>query len=306
RRRVVPLVENTDLDLVPEFGLEIKEVEGGRQVTLRLSKGEVMLGEILIYKYDRYMQGFQRSELRKRVNNVHEELCWEVHEQHETLTEESVICKCLLGEFLRVGNRRVSPIPIQYVRPDLYIPTLQLYGVPVHIGKCVAVVCRPPGAYDQCPVPFDLPSDSPRYLPTDRSSLFFVTVIVFVYFFLNTYRHHYQYRPPTITLRLKPDRLYSPLLPPIQYNQRHIFMVGDREIPNCFEHHVRTELLTLPFSFNPEIVRQSIASLTGDLLQLVQGDEYYQQSLCWIMKKEIQRTIMKELIIERQKHCKNM
>ncbi|KAF0743508.1 serine/threonine-protein kinase fray2-like, partial [Aphis craccivora] len=113
RRRVVPLVENTDLDLVPEFGLEIKEVEGGRQVTLRLNK--VMLGEILIYKYDGYMQGFQRSELRTRVDNVHEELCWEVHEQHETLTKESVICKCLLGEFLRVGNRRVSPIPIQFL-----------------------------------------------------------------------------------------------------------------------------------------------------------------------------------------------
>lgn len=241
RRRVVPLVENTDLDLVLEFGLEIKEVEGGRQVTLRLSKGEVMLGEILIYKYDGYMQGFQRSELRTRVNNVHEELCWEVHEQHETLTEESVICKCLLGEFLRVGNRRVSLIPIQYVRPDMYIPTMVLLrGVKYFVGKF----------------------DSLRWR-------------LRIKFLINLGR------------KIK--------------NQRHIFMVGDREIPNCFEHHVRTALLTLPFSLNPEVVRQSIASLTGDLLQLVQGDDYHQQSLCWIMKKEIQRTIMKELIIERQK-----
>ncbi|KAF0739312.1 Uncharacterized protein FWK35_00015147 [Aphis craccivora] len=79
---------------------------GGRQVTFRLNKGDVMLEEILLFKYDGYMQEYQRSALRTRVDTEHEELCWEVHEPHETLTEESVKCKCLLDDFLRVGNQR--------------------------------------------------------------------------------------------------------------------------------------------------------------------------------------------------------
>ena len=74
-------------------------------------------------------------------------------------------------------------------------------------------VIRRPGSYRQmrccsmqaarhlCPVPFDLPSDSPRYLPTDRSQLFLLPLpSLFLCIFLNTHRHHYQYRPPTITL----------------------------------------------------------------------------------------------------------
>lgn len=50
-RRIVPLVENVRLDVVPEFGLEIKEVEGGRLVTLRLNRGDNILGEMLLYQY---------------------------------------------------------------------------------------------------------------------------------------------------------------------------------------------------------------------------------------------------------------
>lgn len=84
----MPLVENSVIDIVPEFELDIKEIEGERQVTPRLNKGNVMLGEILLYKYDGYMQEFKRSALRTRVGTAYEELCWEEHEPHGTLTEE--------------------------------------------------------------------------------------------------------------------------------------------------------------------------------------------------------------------------
>jgi len=60
-------------------------------------------------------------------------------------------------------------------------------------------------------------------------------------------------------------------------NQRHIFVIGDRGIPVCFDHHVHTASMALPFPLKPEVVGQSIVSLKEDLLQLIQSDEPYKK-----------------------------
>ncbi|KAE9522488.1 hypothetical protein AGLY_017149, partial [Aphis glycines] len=126
-RRLVPLVENARLDVVPEFGLEIKETAGGRLVTLRLNKGDEMLGEMLLYQYLGCME-FERNTMYLHICCAHSEICWDWHEPHGTLTEESVLCKCILDEFRREGNRRIHLTTIPYERPHMWLPTMNLLG----------------------------------------------------------------------------------------------------------------------------------------------------------------------------------
>jgi len=60
-------------------------------------------------------------------------------------------------------------------------------------------------------------------------------------------------------------------------NQRHIFVVGDRGIHACFDHHIHTVSLALLFPLKPEVVGQSFLLLAEDLLQLIQSDEPYKK-----------------------------
>jgi len=179
-------VENVRLDVVPEFGLEIKEIERGRQVTLRLNRGDDILGEMLLYKYMGYME-FQRATIRTHIFSAHSEICWDWHEPHGTLTEESLLSKCLLDHFLMEGNRRVFLTPIPYERPHMWIPTMNLL-------RSVSYF-------------------SGRFHSTKWS--------LKIRFLINLGR------------KIK--------------HQKHIFVVGDKEIPASFDHHVHTASLAMPY-----------------------------------------------------------
>ncbi|KAE9542479.1 hypothetical protein AGLY_003340 [Aphis glycines] len=190
-RRLVPLVENARLDVVPEFGLEIKEIAGGRLVTLRLNRGDEMLGEILLYQYLGCME-FERNTME--------------------------------------GNRRVHLTPIPYERPHMWLPTMNLLGsVSFFAGR-------------------------------DGSTIWGLKIR----FLINLGR------------KIK--------------HQRHTFIVGDREIPACFDHHVHSAAAIMPYPMRPYVVEQSIATLRSDLLRIIQSDEPYTSPMCWIMKREILRT----------------
>ncbi|KAE9544295.1 hypothetical protein AGLY_001474 [Aphis glycines] len=228
-RRLVPLVENARLDVVPEFGLEIKETAGGRLVTLRLNRGDEMLGEMLLYQYLGCME-FERNTMYLHICCAHSEICWDWHEPHGTLTEESVLCKCILDEFRREGNRRIHLTPIPYERPHMWLPTMNLLGsVSFFTGR-------------------------------DGSTRWGLKIR----FLINLGR------------KIK--------------HQRHTFIVGDREIPACFDHHVHSAAAIMPYPMRPHVVEQTIATLRSDLLRIIQSDEPYTSSMCWIMKREILRT----------------
>ncbi|KAF0749158.1 hypothetical protein FWK35_00023312 [Aphis craccivora] len=144
-----------------------------------------MLGEILLYKYDGNLE-FRRSPLKTHVVGAHREICWDVHEPHGTLTEESVICKCFLDNFLIVGNKRVFFTPIQYERPHVCISDMNLLsGVSYFSGRFHSLKWR-----------------------------------LKIEFLINLER------------KIK--------------KQRHIYKVGDREIPDYFDHHLHTASLALP------------------------------------------------------------
>ncbi|KAE9522097.1 hypothetical protein AGLY_017485 [Aphis glycines] len=228
-RRLVPLVENARLDVVPEFGLEIKEIAGGRLVTLRLNRGDEMLGEILLYQYLGCME-FERNTMYLHIFCAHSEICWDWHEPHGTLTEESVLCKCILDEFRREGNRRIHLTPIPYERPHMWLPTMNLLGsVSFFAGR-------------------------------DGSTRWGLKIR----FLINLGR------------KIK--------------HQRHTFIVEDREIPACFDHHVHSAAAIMPYPMRPHVVEQSIATLRSDFLRIIQSDEPYTSPMCWIMKREILRT----------------
>ncbi|KAE9522595.1 hypothetical protein AGLY_017017, partial [Aphis glycines] len=86
--------------------------------------GDEMLGEILLYQYLGCME-FERNTMYLHIFCAHSEICWDWHEPHGTLTEESVLCKCILDEFRREGNRRVQLTPIPYERPHMCLPTMR-------------------------------------------------------------------------------------------------------------------------------------------------------------------------------------
>ncbi|KAE9523764.1 hypothetical protein AGLY_015824 [Aphis glycines] len=139
--------------------------------------GDEMLGEILLYQYLGCME-FERNSMYLHIFYAHSEICWDWHEPHGTLTEESVLCKCLLDEFRREGNRRVHLTPIPYERPHMWLPTMNLLGsVSFFAGR-------------------------------DGSTRWGLKIR----FLINLGR------------KIK--------------HQRHTFIVGDREIPACFDHHV--------------------------------------------------------------------
>ncbi|KAE9524401.1 hypothetical protein AGLY_015122 [Aphis glycines] len=80
-------------------------------------------------------------------------------------------------------------------------------------------------------------------------------------------------------------------------HQRHTFIVGDREIPACFDHHVHSAAAIMPYPMRPHVVEQTIATLRSDLLRIIQSDEPYTSPMCWIMKREILRTTSRFLCI---------
>ncbi|XP_050065846.1 uncharacterized protein LOC126554887 [Aphis gossypii] len=228
-RRIVPLVENAQLDVVPEFGLEIKETAGGRLVTLRLNKGDEMLGEMQLYTYLGCME-FERNPVYSHIYGAHNEICWDWHEPHETLSEESVLCQCILDNFRCEGNRRIHLTPITYGRPHMWLPTMNLL----------------------------------------ESVSFFASRWELKIGFLKN-----------LGRKIK--------------RQKHCFLVGDREIPACFDHHVHSAAALLPYPLSPHVIEQSIATLRSDLLRIIQSDEPYTRPMCWIMRREILRTTSEEI-----------
>ncbi|KAE9521306.1 hypothetical protein AGLY_018325, partial [Aphis glycines] len=191
-RCVVPLVKNARLDIVSEFGLELKEIEGGRQVTFQLNQGDDMLGEMLLYQYTGFME-FQRATVR---------------------THQS-----LLDNFLIEENRRVFLTPIPYERPDKWLPTTDLLGSVSYFNG--------------------------RFHSTKWS--------LKIKFLINLGR-----------------KIIS---------QKHVYIVGDKEIPASFDHHIHTASLTLPFPLKPRVVEQSIVSLKPDLITLIQSNEFYKKPI---------------------------